>query len=218
VHHLQGPADRSLGILGMAYTLTFVSYFVSLVVYILVVLFQMTLTVAGERELGTLTFLLTVPDGRAAVLRAKWLGPWWRNWPILGIAYLGVLLGFGSGLYDWVGFLFLLLAPWPLFLMLGGLALWLSVNVRRVLFANITVLGFIGVLVMAHIAIGKPTITLLAYYLSILGASAELNLLQEEATTAMLLMAGQQTIFLALAALFLGHAFWVFAKKDYSAQ
>jgi ABC-type transport system involved in multi-copper enzyme maturation permease subunit len=218
VHALFPPPQGQLGIRAFAYTLTFVTYFIALLAYTLVVLFQMTMTVASEREQGTLIFLLTIPDERSAVLFAKWLGPWWRNWPILAIAYLGVLLGFGSGLYDVIGFLFLLVIPWPLLLMLGGLALWLSVLVRRVLFANIAVLGFLGVLVMAHIAAGKPIVVILAYYVAILGASAELALLKEAAGSALLLALAQQALFLTLAAAWTGHAFWVFGRKDYSAQ
>jgi hypothetical protein len=102
-------------------------------------------------------------------------------------------------------------------LMLGGLALWLSVLVRRVLFANIAVLGFLGVVVMAHIAAGKPIAVILAYYVAILGASAELALLKEAGQSALLLALAQQAIFLALAAIWTGHAFWVFGRKDYSA-
>jgi ABC-type transport system involved in multi-copper enzyme maturation permease subunit len=201
----------------MAYTLTFVTYIVSLFAYALVVIFQMTMTVAAEREQGTLVFLLTIPDGRPTVLLAKLLGPWWRNWPVLAIAYLGVLLGFGSGLYDFWGFLFLLVIPWPGLLMLGGLALWLSVLVRRVLLANIAILGFIGVLLLAHLAAGKPLAVIGAAYLAILGAPTELALLRESAVYAALLVVGQQAIFLTLAALWIGSAFWIFQRKDYAA-
>jgi ABC-type transport system involved in multi-copper enzyme maturation permease subunit len=195
-----------------------VTYFVALLAYGLVVLFQMTMTVASEREQGTLVFLLTIPDERRTVLFAKWLGPWWRNWPILAIAYLGVLLGFGSGLYDWIGFLFLLLIPWPMMLTLGSLALWLSVLVRRTLFANIAVIGFVGVLVIAHIAAGRPIVIILAYYIYLLGTASELSMLKEAGQSAALLVLGQQAIFLALAAAWTGHAFWVFGRKDYAAQ
>ncbi len=217
-HRLDPPRPGELGILALAYTLTFVTYFVALLAYALVVLFQMTMTVASEREQGTLVFLLTIPDERRAILFAKWLGPWWRNWPILAIAYLGVLMGFGSGLYDWIGLLFLLLIPWPLFLMLGGLALWLSVLVRRTLFANIAVIGFVGVLIVAHIAAGKPIVVILAYYVYLLGTATELALVKEAGQSAPLLALGQQAIFLALAAVWTGHAFWIFGRKDYAVQ
>jgi ABC-type transport system involved in multi-copper enzyme maturation permease subunit len=215
--HLAIPAPAGApGVRTLAYTLTFTTYFVSLTAYTLVVLFQMTMSVAGEREQGTLTFLLTISDERRTILFAKWLGPWWRNWPILAICYLGVLLGFGSGLYDWKGTLFLLAAPWPFLLMLGGLALWLSVVCRRVLFANIALVGFLGILLLTHIAAGKSTLIVLAYYLVLLGAQAELALLGGDTLSALTITLAQQGIFLTLAAACTAHSFWVFGKKDYS--
>jgi ABC-type transport system involved in multi-copper enzyme maturation permease subunit len=65
--------DGDPGIRAPAYTFTFVSYIIALGVYGLVVLFQMTMSVAAEREHGTLTFLLSVPDDRRTILFAKWL-------------------------------------------------------------------------------------------------------------------------------------------------
>lgn len=204
--------------LAMAYTLAFTTYFVAGAAYLLVVLFQMTMTVAGEREQATLTFLLSIPDERREILFAKWLGPWWRNWPILAICYLGVLLGLGSGICDWQGTLFLIVAPWPMLLMLGGLALWLSVLCRRVLYANIAVVAFLGILVLAHVAVGKPIVAIGAYYLYLLGAPAELNVLGFTADEAMLYTFGQHGSFLMLGLACVGHSFWMFGKKDYSAS
>lgn len=218
VHAALPPPEGELGILAAAYTFTFTTYFVALIAYALAAVFQMTMSVAAEREQGTLGFLLTIPEDRWTVLLAKWLGPWWRNWPVLALAYLGVLLGLGSGLYGLTGFLFLVAIPWPLLLMLGGFALWLSVLVRRVLFANIAVIGFVGVLVIAHIALGRPMAIIGAYYLAVLGAPAELAQFKEEARLAPLLALGQQAIYLALAALWTGHAFLIFNKRDYAAQ
>jgi ABC-type transport system involved in multi-copper enzyme maturation permease subunit len=176
----------------------------------------MTTSVASEREQGTLTFLLMIPDKRRTILFVKWLGPWWRNWPILAIYFLGVLLGFGSGLYGWKGALLLMAAPWPFLLMMGGLALWLSVMCRRVLYANIAMVGFLGILLLAHLAAGKPTLIVLAYYLAVLGAPAELSLLGSDTLSALMLALGQQALFLALAGACTAHSFWVFGKKDYS--
>ena len=75
----------------------------------------------------------------------------WRNWPILAIGYLGVLLGLGCGLYSVGTALFMCLFPWPFLLMLSFLALCLSVLCRRVLFANIALVGFLLVLFIGHI-------------------------------------------------------------------
>src|SRR5439155_6135033 len=71
-----------------AYSFSYTSYFIGLTAYILVVTFQMTMSVAGEQEQATLVFLLMIPDERPQILFHKWLGPLWRNWPILAIAYL----------------------------------------------------------------------------------------------------------------------------------
>ncbi|MBI3821117.1 MAG: ABC transporter permease subunit [Planctomycetes bacterium] len=213
------PIERwERGPRAIAYTFTFTTYFIAGAAYVLVVLFQMTMSVAAEREQGTLTFLLMIPDGRAIILFAKWLGPWWRNWPILAICYLGVLLGFGSSLYDWKGLLFLVLLPWPFLLMMGGLALWLSVLCRRVLYANMAMLGFLGILLLAHLAVGRPILVIGAYYLAVLGAPAELSLLGSDQTSAMLTALSQHAIFLAIAVGCTGHAFWLFGRKDYSAK
>jgi ABC-type transport system involved in multi-copper enzyme maturation permease subunit len=215
LHFLIPPRDEAgLGVRMMAYPLTFTAYFIALAVYALAVLFQMTMTVAAEREQGTLTFLLMIPEERVTILFAKWLGPWWRNWPILAICYLGVFLGFASGLYDWKAALFLIAAPWPLMLMLGGLALWLSVMCRRVLYANMAIVGSVAVLVLAHIAVGQPMLTEGAFYLYILGARTELSLMGATPLQALLLMLGHHAIFLMLAAAFLGHAFWIFGRRD----
>ena len=65
-------------------------------VYLMFVIFQTTMCVAGERERHTLDFLLLLPAERRDVLFYKWLGPIWKNWPILAIAYLGLLLAAGT--------------------------------------------------------------------------------------------------------------------------
>jgi ABC-type transport system involved in multi-copper enzyme maturation permease subunit len=218
LHFINPPRQGEMGIRALAWTLTFTTYFVAVTAYALVVVFQMTMTVAGEREQDTLPFLLMIPDSRATILLAKWVGPWWRNWPILAIAYLGVLLGLASGLYNVPGALFLLLIPWPSLLMLGGLALWLSVTCRRVLFANITVIAFLGILAIVHIAVGKPIVVIFAYYLAILGAPAELALLGDTAWSGLDLALLQQALFLLVATVCVGHAFWLFGKKDYAAS
>lgn len=214
---MAAPDNDRFGPQALAYSFTYTTYFISLAAYGLVVLFQMTMSVAGEREQGTLTFLLMIPDDRRTVLFAKWLGPWWRNWPILAVCYLGVALGWGSGLYGWHGVLLLVFLPWPLMLMLGCLALWLSVVCRRVLFANVVVVGILGLLVIAHIAVGEPAWTALAYSIAVIGDLSLLSLrVNASGFDAGMHALGQQAIFLAAAGTFLGHAFWVFRKKDYS--
>jgi ABC-type Na+ efflux pump permease subunit len=130
----------------------YTAYFVSVAAYTLLVTFQMTMSVAGEKEQDTLAFLLLIPDERPTILFNKWLGPLWRNWSVLAIAYLGVLMGLGGGLFSLRTTLCLLLLPWPFLLMLAALALCLSVVCRRVLFANIVVIAFLATLLLLHFA------------------------------------------------------------------
>lgn len=204
---------------GLAYTLTFTTYLIALAAYFLVTVFQMTMTVAGEREHGTLTFLLSIPDDRRAILFAKWLGPWWRNWPILAVSYLGAAVGFGCGIYDWKAFLLLIVLPWPLLLMLGCLGLWLSVLCRRVLFANVAVVAFVGLVAIAHVAAGEPAWIALAYYFSLVGEGAPMSRFEGYSPMLAPSMAlTQQTIFLSVAGLCTAHSFWVFGRKDYCAN
>jgi ABC-type transport system involved in multi-copper enzyme maturation permease subunit len=108
-------------LLSLVYSPVFTAYFISLAAYFMVVVFQTTMSVAGEREHGTLQTLLMVPNDRTQILFSKWIGPLWRNWPILGIAYLGVILGLACGLYGFWAALLLIALPIPPLLMLSGL-------------------------------------------------------------------------------------------------
>jgi ABC-type transport system involved in multi-copper enzyme maturation permease subunit len=212
------PRDEAgLGVRVLAHPLTYTAYFVALLVYALAVLFQMTMSVAFEREQGTLVFLLSIPEDRRLILLAKWLGPWYRNWPILAIAYLGVFLGFCSGLFDWRAALLLILGPWPALLLLGGVAIWLSVLCRRVLYANMALVGFLGVLVLAHLAAGPFMLIEGAYYLYVLGAAAELNVMGVTPPEARLITFAHHGCLLAIAGVCTAHSFWIFGRKDYSA-
>jgi ABC-type transport system involved in multi-copper enzyme maturation permease subunit len=219
-HALFSPAaGATRGVRFVAIPFVAASYVVTMPTYILVVLFQMTTTVAGEREQGTLTFLLSIPVERRAILFAKLLGPWWRNWPILAICYLGIALGFGSGLYDWKAALLYVLLPWPIMLMLGSVALWLSVICRRVMFANIALVVFVALVVLAHVAVQRPVGIALAWYGAVVGDASFLSYtLGESWLTGAVYALCHQAIFLGVAAVFLAHSFWVFRKKDYSAH
>lgn len=198
-------------------SLAYAAYFVALAAYALVVIFQMTMTVAGEREHDTLTFLLLVPEERKPILWYKWLGPWWRNWPILAISYLGVLLGLGCGLFGFRTAFYLLVLPWPFLLMLGGLGLWLSVVCRRVLFANIAMVGFIGILLIVHLAAGQQTQHALAFHVAVvsdspLGGPFDHLTWLEAGTLAL----GEQVVFLAIASMCVWRSFRIFARRDYA--
>jgi ABC-type transport system involved in multi-copper enzyme maturation permease subunit len=200
-----------------AYAFSFTFYVLSLAAYALVVLFPMTTSIAGEREQGTLTFLLLIPEDRPTILRAKWLGPWWRNWPILAISYLGVLFGLGCGLYGLWTTLLLIVLPWPLLLMLGFLALWLSVVCRRVLFANIAVVALLGMLFIAHVAAGRQSGLILSFFITVIGETPFESAYQEGAwLPAFLWAGGEQLAFLLVAFLCARLAFRRFGNRDYA--
>ena len=164
------PETRD-ALMALMSSFTFTSYFLAVAAYGIVVVFQLTMSVAGEREQDTLTTLFLIPDSRRAILIAKWIGPWWRNWPILALSWLGIALGLGFGVTGITGAFILLLMPWPLLLLLGGGSLLLSVWCRRVLFANIAIVGFIGLLVLAHIAAGPQTNIVFGFYVAAIGES-----------------------------------------------
>ena len=200
-----------------AYSFTYTSYFIALTAYVLVVIFQTTLSVAGEHEHATLVFLLLIPEERRSILFNKWLGPLWRNWPILGIAYLGVLFGLVCGLYSIRTALVLWLLPIPPLLMLSFLSLFLSVFCRRVLFANIGLVGFLGARFVAHVAAAGWIGDLVPFYIALLFETplGEFTRITWEQGLAMAF--GEQVVFLCVAGVCAGLAFLRFQRKDYAA-
>ncbi len=175
-------------------------YFVALAAYVLLVLFQTTMSVAGEKEQDTLVFLLLIPDERPAILFNKWLGPLWRNWPVLAISYLGVLLGLAGGLYSLRTALAMVLLPWPLLLMLSALALWLSVACRRVLYANIILIGCLGALLVAHVAAWAWLGNVVLFYVTLLFETTLAEFTQISWAQALWFALGEQALFLLVAA------------------
>jgi ABC-type transport system involved in multi-copper enzyme maturation permease subunit len=165
----------------------------------MVVLLQTTMSVAGEREQDTLVFLLLIPEDRRRILFTKWLGPLWRNWPVLAIAYLGALIGLAGGVYRPPTALALLLFPWPMLLMLTLVALWLSVLCRRVLFANMAVVGLLVGLIVAHIAAAPYLMPGLAFDLALLTGKPLSTFTDVSWSYACCVGLGEQAIFLSLA-------------------
>src|SRR5205823_4791729 len=98
--------------------------------------FRAASSVSRERDQGTLDGLLTLPVGRAAVLRAKWLGSILR-WRIAGygLASVGVV-GLLSGVLHPVGLLLLAVACASLLVFLASLGVWLSLVSRNTLWAR----------------------------------------------------------------------------------
>jgi ABC-type Na+ efflux pump permease subunit len=187
--------------IGGAFAYSF--YFLALAAYVLLVLFQTTLSVAGEREQDTLDFLLMIPEDRPAILFNKWLGPLWRNWPVLAVSYFGALLGLAGGVYGPRTALMLFILPWPLLLLLDTLALWLSVVCRRVLFANIILIASLAGLVMLQVATWGWFGTAVQYDLTLLFEFSSLrNFGEVDWDRARWLALGQQAVFLLLATAF----------------
>jgi ABC-type transport system involved in multi-copper enzyme maturation permease subunit len=204
------------GLLGV---FAFTPYFIALAAYTLSVIFQMTLSVAGEREHGTLGTLLMVPSERREILWAKWLGPWVRNWPILAIAYLGALFGLACGIYGVLPALALLVLPWPVMIFAAGLALWLSVMCRRVLFANMALVGVLGILFIAHVAAAEQTRAVLGCFLALVGdvpwkdMASRLSLGE-----AALLAVSHQAALLAVGGLCVLVSFRSFSRRDFGSN
>jgi ABC-type transport system involved in multi-copper enzyme maturation permease subunit len=209
--------ESTVALRGNAYSFSFTSYFVSLAAFAMVMLFQTTMSVAGEREHGTLPTLLLVPESRRRILFAKWIGPWWRNWPILAIAYLGVVLGLACGIYGFWVALFLLAAPLPILWMLSGLALWLSTISRRVLFANTAIVGILGVLAIAHAALGHQTQMIASFYIAVVGEMAITSVMKDATWFDVSVWAlGELALFLVVGGIGVLAAFRKFAHRDYT--
>lgn len=209
--------DQAEPLRNMARALTYTAYFVSLSLYALVIVFQTTLSVAGEREQDTLVFLLLIPESRTAILWHKWLGPLWRNWPLLAVAYLGVLFGLGCGLYSPGTALILFAFPWPWIFLISLVALLLSVLCRRVLIANICLMGFLVLILLAHVAGQRFIGIVFPFYASILFETNLLSLLRDVSWSETMWKAlAHQGAFLLVAGVCGLLAFWRFQRKEYA--
>lgn len=148
----------------LVYPATFGPYFIGLATYAVWSLIRVTGTVVREREQNTLDFLLLLPVGRFTILASKWLGAMWRPWPILAIAYSGVVLGVGCGLYGPLTAVLLVLLPWPSLLMLSLFGLILSVCCRRMLTANVFMACTLVALFIGHLVLYSDFDLLLRVY------------------------------------------------------
>jgi ABC-type transport system involved in multi-copper enzyme maturation permease subunit len=197
---LRAPPHELQSLHALAAVLPYTAYFVALAAYALLVMFQSTMSVAGEKEQDTLDFLLIIPDERPAILYHKWLGPFWRNWPVLAVAYLGVLLGCGCGVFSLRTVIALLLLPWPSLLLLSTLALWLSVRCRRVLVANLILIGCLAALLVAHVAAWSWLGDVVRFYFILVFEANLHDFAAASRDVAFWLALGQQAAFLLVAA------------------
>jgi len=202
--------DRLLHVLAGSFTYT--AYFIGLAAYGLVVVFQTTMSVAGEREQNTLEHLLLLPVDRREILFCKWLGPLWRNWPILAVSYLGVLLGAGVGVFSVMTALTLLLLPLPILFMSSFLGLCLSVFCRRALYANIVMVAFLLLLVVGHVVGAKYLTGLFPAYAFLIFETRKNELAELPVESGLPLVFAEQGIFVLLAMIFGGLAYLRFHK------
>jgi hypothetical protein len=103
-------------------------------------------SVSGERERRTLDSLCVLPDGPAAVLRAKWLGSLLRvRWPAAGLAAV-VLFGVLTGALGWGVLGLIPLAGACHLTAVAGLGVWTSVRAAGSARATFVVLAVVLVL------------------------------------------------------------------------
>ena len=196
----------------------YTSYFVSLTAYFLVVVFQTTISVAGERERNTLEFLLLLPVERREIIFSKWLGPLWKNWPLLAVSYLGVLLGVGTLVFSPSTALTLLLIPWPALLMCSCLGMLLSVWCRRTLFANIVMAGFLVMIFVVHLLGDRYLLGLMPAYAWLLLETTQDELAAVPAAQGVPLVLAEQGVFLFAAVVFGCLAYYSFTRTDYQGK
>ena len=209
---LPNPRDGFVRVLAGSFAYT--SYFIGLAAYVLVVIFQTTMSIAGEREQNTLEHLLLLPVMRREILFCKWLGPLWKNWPVLAIAYLGALLGLGAGVYSVGTAVLLVMLPLPFLFMCSFLGLWLSVHCRRALYANIVMVAFLLLLLVGHV-VGSTYLTgLFPAYGYLLFEVRNNQLADLPVETGLPLVAAEQGVFVLLAAMFGLLAAWRFRRME----
>ncbi len=192
---------------------TYNFYFIALAAYLLAVVFQTTMAVAGERERDTLDFLLLIPDERRSILWNKWIGPLWRNWPILSVSACGAIFGGLCGLYSVFTLLLLLLLPLPILLALSGVALLFSVLSRRVLYANLAMVAFLVGLLIAHIVASNYVVAIFPHYIAVVFETNLSDVVQYDGPRAFAAILVHQLALLALGVVALTLAFRRFQTK-----
>jgi len=188
-------------------------YFIGLATYAVWILFRVTGSVAREREQNTLDFLLLLPIERFEILASKWLGSLWRAWPMLVLAYGGVLLGLGCDLYGSLTALLLVLLPWPLLLMLSTFGLLLTVWCRRVLTANLFMAGALVALFIGHLLLYSDFELLVKTYASLAFQTSEIRFADGQRTRGLVLVGIEQFGFLWFASVFAAAAFFRFEYR-----
>lgn len=115
-----------------------VYYYAFVLFYAVGAAFRATAAVAREREQQTLDVLLQIPEERRTIFIAKCHGAMRKGWPWLILVGANLLLGVCLGLYPPLLALWMLIAPWPLVLLIAGTGMLLSVSVGTVLRARLT--------------------------------------------------------------------------------
>ena len=113
---------------------------------------QATSAVASERERNTLDFLLLLPVERSEILWIKW-APWIRSRVFIVVTrWRCRWSAFWCGVFPLrAGSVQRVLLPWPTTLFISTLGLLLSVVCRRVVTANVLLVGILLLIFLAHL-------------------------------------------------------------------
>ena len=208
--HEKREGSLALSVLGCM--TCFSIYFFSLAGYAVWTMFRATATVARERELHTLDFILLLPLSRFEILVQKWLGAVWPGWPLLVVAAAAVLFAWISTLISAWSALLLLVLPVPALLFFSVLGLFLSVFCKRVISANVIAASAPVVLVFAHLLdFARPASLSLFYAQAIFGIPSRST--DREWHGALLLAIAQQGSLLFCAGLLGCAAYWLFNRR-----
>ncbi len=195
-------------------SLYYLGFFMVVGCILIVIPLQTIGVVARERQQNTLDFLLILPMDRSQILFWKWLCPWIR-WRVAlmvmtGLACVGII----TGIFPIRAGLILLVLPWPGLLLLSALSLFLSVVCRRVATANILLIVIVLLTFLVHLVFWRMFSHLLVgYFFLVTETEAVHPELAETRHYSFGLVACHQAACLILTAVFLGLAFWLFARR-----
>jgi ABC-type transport system involved in multi-copper enzyme maturation permease subunit len=171
-------------------------------------------SVAKERELNTLDFLLLLPVERSEIFFWKWIGPWFRNRALLAGVLVVPMIGLASGMFSTRLGLWLLIVPWPSLLLIHGLGMVSSVVCGRVATASYTLILLLMLILLAHLIRWNEVTTILEG-LPDFAFSFTIPRRIDAATWEGIawLIVVQQCLFLFVALCSIGLAYWLFGRK-----
>jgi ABC-type transport system involved in multi-copper enzyme maturation permease subunit len=175
---------------------------------------QSTAGVASERERNTLDFLLLLPIERSEILWTKWLAPWIQNRVYVFVTLAIPLVCIFFGVLPLRTGLVMLLLPWPTLLFVSALGLLLSVVCRRVVMANVWLVGIVVFVFAVHLLfLAEIGLMIRGLALLLVGSENGPAMDPEEFVWAQRLLVGQQALLLLSALGCLLVAFRKFAQR-----